>query len=209
MKILERAECLHFLQMIEMPENILRHSLMVAEVALFLGRQLNGNSLRLDLRLVEAAALLHDVGKQRGLKTGEDHAALGAGMLEGTVHPSIADIVREHVFLNPAQLDGPITESLLVNYSDKRVMHDRIVSVEARYRDLIARYAKSGEHARYLLDKLQLYIALEEIIFSHLNIEPMGKEITGLSIDHIAGAKPEPDGNQKTHCGFAGRREIG
>ncbi|MCE5336401.1 MAG: HD domain-containing protein [Desulfobacteraceae bacterium] len=208
MKTPTRTECLRLLHDYGMPGNILRHSLMVAEVALFLGLKLNMNSLRLDLKLVEAAALLHDVGKERGLRTGGDHAALGAGMIEGVVPAAVADIVREHVFLSPSQLEGPITESLLVNYADKRVMHDRIVSVEARYHDLISRYAKSESHARNLLDKLRLYTALEGSIFSHLNIEPMGAEITGLTIEDIKGAEPGPHGKEETHSGFAGGWEV-
>ncbi len=181
---------------------------MVAEVAVHLGTLLNRNSSDLDLRMVEAAALLHDVGKQRSLQTGEDHAALGARMLAGIVPPAVTKIVGEHVYIDSSGIESPLTESLLVNYSDKRVKHDRIVSVEERFQDLIARYAKSLSHRDLLLEKLKLYTVLERNIFSHLEIEPLGKEIMDITIDDIKGAGSNNHGNeQENHCA-AGGREI-
>ncbi len=188
MPIPSRPECIELLQRFDMPHHIRRHSFLVAEVALSIAGRLNQNSSRLDLRLIEAAALLHDVGKEPSFKTGEDHAVLGARMLNGTVNPAVARIVKEHIFLDFSQTSGPITESLVVNYSDKRVKHDQIVSVEERYRDLIDRYAKSPSHMKFLLDKLELYFALEKTIFSHLTITPQGDEIMGITLEHIKGA---------------------
>jgi putative nucleotidyltransferase with HDIG domain len=171
-----------------MPENIRRHSLLVTELAVFLAAGLNRNGCRLDIGLIEAAALLHDIGKITSLETGEDHAVLGARMLHGIVDPAVAGIVEEHISLDPSQVAGPITESLIVNYADKRVRHDQVVSVRERYRDLIARYAKSPSHEQFLRKKLSLYIELERTIFSHLTIAPQGAEIMGITIDAIKGA---------------------
>lgn len=204
-----REDCLRFLERIDMPPHIRRHSLLVAEVALFLGRLLNRDGSSLNLQVVQAGALLHDVGKMKSLATGEDHAVLGARMLDGAVHPAVAKVVGEHILLHASQIDGPLTESLLVNYSDKRVRHDEIVSVEKRYHDLIARYAKSENHRRLLLEKLELYRKLERKIFSHLQIEPLGREIMGLSIDRIEGGASECHENEKTCRSTAGGGEIG
>jgi putative nucleotidyltransferase with HDIG domain len=187
MVIASRAECLELLKRFNMPDNIRRHSLLVTEVALFVAHRLNGNGSRLDQELIEAAALLHDIGKFPSLKTGEDHAALGARMLDGIVDPAIAGIVGRHISLDVSEVSGPITESLLVNYSDKRVRHDQVVLIEERYDDLIVRYAKSPSHEQFLRRKLDLYVALERTIFSHLTIEPQGKEIMGITIDLLQG----------------------
>jgi uncharacterized protein len=199
-----RSECIKILETLGTPSHICRHSQMVTEVALFLGRGLNCNSSKLDLSLVEAAALLHDVGKQQSLERGGDHAILGAQMLEGIVPPAVARIVSEHIWLEPSQIEAPLTESVLVNYSDKRVKHDQVVSLEERYHDLIARYAKSLPHRQRLLEKLALYLELEKQIFSHLNVAPLSVEIMGLSIDNLRGAGP--DGNEETDCSLAGGR---
>lgn len=188
MLIPTRTECIELLQKFEMPHNIRRHSFLVAEVALLLADRLNQNSSRLDLRLIEAGALLHDVGKMTGFKARENHAALGARMLDGIVAPQVARIVEEHIYLNSWQVAGPVTESLIVNYSDKRVRHDRVVSIEERYEDLIERYAKTAPQVQLLRQKLDLYFALERTIFSHLLIAPQGPEIMGITIDDLKGA---------------------
>lgn len=207
MPVLSRAQCLKLLNEFEMPHHIQVHSFLVAEVALLIGRKLNQNSSELNLELIEAAALLHDVGKQPSFKTREDHAVLGARMLEGLVAPAIAEIVRDHIFLESSLIDGPITESLLVNYSDKRVKHDQVVSVEERYHDLIARYAKSPAHRKLLLEKLELYLALEKRIFSHLSIAPLGKEIMGIALDrNLENGSEHYEG--KINCCVAGGGKI-
>jgi uncharacterized protein len=187
MLIPSRTECMELLRQFDMPQHIRRHSLLVAEVALLLAVRLNLNSSRLDLRLIDAAALLHDIGKMTCLKTGENHAVIGAQMLEGIVSPAIARIVEEHISLDSSQVAGPVTESLVVNYADKRVRHDQVVSLEERYHDLIVRYAKAPPQAQFLRHKLDLCYALERTIFSHLTIAPQGSEIMGITIDRIKG----------------------
>ncbi|MGA7493548.1 MAG: HDIG domain-containing metalloprotein [Syntrophobacteraceae bacterium] len=188
MLIPSRTQCMELLGQFDMPQHIRRHSLLVAEVALLLAARLNQNSSGLDLRLIEAAALLHDVGKMSSLKTGENHAVLGAQMIQGIVAPAVARIVEEHITLDSSQVAGPVTESLIVNYSDKRVRHDQVVLLEERYYDLIERYSKGPSHIQFLRHKLDLCFALERTIFSHLTIEPRGPEIMGITIDRIKGA---------------------
>ncbi|MDR3569747.1 MAG: HD domain-containing protein [Syntrophobacteraceae bacterium] len=182
MVVPSRDQCLELLRQHDMPLHIRSHSLMVTEVALFISTRLNRNSCRLDLRLVEASALLHDIGKKPGLETGENHAQLGARMLEGIVSAPVARIVADHIYMDASQTAGPLTESLIVNYADKRVKHDRVVSIRERFEDLIERYAKSPTQAGMLRGKLDLYIALESTIFSHLSIAPHDPEIMGITI---------------------------
>jgi uncharacterized protein len=182
MLIPSRTECFELHKQFEMPAHISRHSLMVAEIGLFIAKRFNLNNSRLDLRLIEAAALLHDVGKMLSLKTGENHAKLGARMLNGFVAPEVAGIVEEHIHLDSSQVAGPITESLIVNYSDKRVKHDKVVSIEERYEDLIERYAKGPSQVLHLREKLELYSVLEKTIFSHLAISPLCDEILSIAI---------------------------
>jgi uncharacterized protein len=181
MQIPSRNECMALLSQMDMPEHMQRHSLMVAEIASYLSGLLNRNSVRLDLRLVEAAALLHDIGKPESLSTGEDHGVSGARILEGLGYPVLAPIVREHITLDMDQVEGPITESLIVNYSDKRVRHDQVVTVQERFEDLIARYAKTSAHHVRMHEKLDIYLELERRIFDHLTIVPTGSEIMGLT----------------------------
>jgi uncharacterized protein len=183
MMIPSRTECLLILQEIKMPVHIQRHSRMVAGIALYLGRLLNMNSIRLDLQLTEAGALLHDIGKPRSIAYGGRHEELGAVMLEDRGYPSLAAIVRAHVHLDSSEAFGPITESIMVNYSDKRVKHDQVVSLQDRFEDLMDRYAKTPEHRAIMKLKLELFLELEKRIFSHLTIGPSEEELMRFTLE--------------------------
>ena len=78
----------------------------------------------------------------------------------------------QYAVMEASALAGPITESLVVNYADKRVKHDQIVPLEERFSDLIGRYAKTGEHRQWLQSKFELYRRLETKLFEHLTIVP-------------------------------------
>ena len=187
MTIPTRQECMDLMERVQMPPHIRRHSLLVAEISLYLGRLLNRNSSRLDLELVEAAALLHDIAKPRCLSTGENHNTLGADMLEEWGYPLLAPIVRDHVTMDEARVTAPVTESVLVNYADKRVKHDQVVTIQERFEDLIERYGKHREHKTYLREKLGLYVELERKIFEHLAIGPTEPQLMGLTMETAEG----------------------
>ena len=71
-------------------------------------------------------ALLHDLGKTACLGTLNNHAELGADILEDLGYPDVAQVVREHVHLDGDILDPrPLREAEVVNYADKRVLHTR------------------------------------------------------------------------------------
>jgi uncharacterized protein len=188
-----RSQCLDLIEQVRMPEHIKKHSLVVARIAVYLGGLLNHNSLRLNLELLEAGALLHDIAKARSLSTGERHEDVGARMLEDWGYALLSFIVREHVMLDVSVLHGPITESLLVNYSDKRVKHDHVVSLNDRFSDLISRYARTKEHRAWLQEKFSLYMLLESKIFEHLTITPDDLSRLNLSqAEHLDNADPDP-----------------
>lgn len=155
-----------------MPDNIRRHSLLVADLAVALARELGARGEALDVDLVEAAALLHDVGKARSLQTGEDHAALGAGMVADLGFPELSQTVREHTLLSARQLGDHLSESLLVNYCDKRVRHEELVSLQDRLEDLADRYCRTPEQRQILAVLLKLYMQLEQRIFADLAFGP-------------------------------------
>lgn len=155
-----------------MPENIRAHSLLVADLSLTVARDLKEAGHDVDLDLVESAALLHDIGKARSLETGEDHSVLGAEMVTELGYPRLAPIVRHHALLRIRQLEGDLDESMLVNYCDKRVMHDGLVSLVERLEDLADRYARTPEERQLLFVFLPRYEKLEERIFSLLPYGP-------------------------------------
>ena len=160
--------------------NIREHSFRVMEVARFLGEGLTDAGFDLYLPLVTVGALLHDLGKTSCLGTLENHAELGAGILEELGYPHVAQVVREHVHLDGNILDPrPLREAELVNYADKRVLHEEVVTLVARFADLKLRYGRTPEalariHAtqvksRTLEDKIFASLALNPSNLLHLN----------------------------------------
>jgi uncharacterized protein len=198
-----RTQCLDLIDQVGMPQHIKKHSFVVARIAVYLGRLLNQNSLHLNLELLEAGALLHDIAKARTLSTGERHEDVGARMLEDWGYVLLSGIVKEHVVLNVSLLHGPITESLLVNYSDKRVKHDQVVSLKDRFSDLISRYAKTEAHRDWLQEKSNLYMKLESKIFEHLAITP--NDLSLLQSTHVEPSEDLELGIQE-HCQVRQRR---
>lgn len=172
MRIPSWERCLSLMEELRMPVHIQDHSFVVAQIALYLGGLLNRNGCRLDLPLLTAGALLHDIAKAQALASGERHEELGGLMAEERGYGAVSVIIREHVSLDRERLRGPMTESLVVNYADKRVKHDQVVSLEDRFFDLIRRYARTREHRAWIESKLVLYRELEQKIFEHLNIGP-------------------------------------
>lgn len=167
-----REDCLRLMVQYGMLEHIIDHSIAVARVALFLSIKLNRKGQRIDLPLVEAAALLHDLTKTECLRTKEDHALTGSRLLKEIGYERIGDVVAEHIHLSKETDPSRISEEEVVNYADKRVQHDRIVSLEERFEDLKGRYGKS-ERALELLEGLRRStFEIERKIFSILKTYP-------------------------------------
>ncbi len=183
MSIPTRSECLIIMDKVRMPDHIRKHSMMVAVVALYLGGLLNRNSSRLNLELLEAASLLHDIAKMESVESGGSHSELGARMLTDFGFLPLASIVEDHVTMDLVRVYGPINESVIVNYCDKRVKHDQMVTVKERFEDLTERYAKTEAHMRFMQEKYVLYMELERRIFEHLGISPNGEEVMNLSLE--------------------------
>jgi putative nucleotidyltransferase with HDIG domain len=153
--------------------NIREHSFRVMEVARFLGEALTEAGFDLFLPLITVGALLHDLGKTPCLGTLENHAELGAGILEELGYPHLAQVVREHVHLDANLMDPrPLREAELVNYADKRVLHETVVTLEDRFADLKVRYGRTPEAlARIKATEIRSR-ALEEKIFTPLALDP-------------------------------------
>ena len=167
-----RDECLRLMSQYGMLSHIIDHSIEVTRVALYLGAELNKRGQGIDLGLVEAASLLHDLTKTECFKTKEDHAHTGSRLLKGMGYARVGEVVAEHVQLLRKNDPSFVTEEEVVNYADKRVQHDRIVSLEERFNDLMDRYGK-GQKASQEIEKLRKgTFEIENKIFSILGIDP-------------------------------------
>ncbi len=167
------SDCLALMAAHGMLPNIREHSLLVREVALRLGIRLEKAGLALRIDLIEAGALLHDLGKTACLGTSNDHSEWGAKALDAAGFPEVAQIVREHVFLKPpGQEPRPVREAEVVNYADKRVLHARVVTLQKRFADLRERYGKSPEALSRIAGLEQAARRLEAKLFAPLSFDP-------------------------------------
>ncbi len=157
-----RDECLKLITETNMPANIKAHSLVVESLAVSIARMCIGKGYDLDMDLVVAGALLHDVAKAKCIVEKCNHALVGAQIVRSWGYPRVAMIIEQHISLCLADIVACPTEALIVNYADKRVLHDRVVSLNERFEDLIARYGTTGERTRVLRYKWHLYRKLEE-----------------------------------------------
>jgi len=164
------AQCDELISRYGMLPNIVDHSRQVTRVCLALADRLTDRD-SLNRELLSAAALLHDITKTRSLETGEKHDQTGAALLEELGYPLVAEIVRRHVFFGEFFPDGPLTEAEIVYYADKRVMHDRIVTVDERVKDLMERYGRTPEVKDLILKNSEFVYRIERKIARHLSVE--------------------------------------
>jgi uncharacterized protein len=153
--------------------NIREHSFAVMQVACYLADALEHAGFDLFLPLVTTGALLHDIGKTACLGTLNNHAEYGAGILEDLGYPHVAQVVREHVHLfTDIVYTRPLREAELVNYADKRVLHDEVVTLAARFADLRVRYGRTPEALARIKATEARSRTLEEKIFASLVLTP-------------------------------------
>ncbi len=136
------AACFQLMDRYRMLDNIRDHSIIVARISALLAEGLARTGLKLSLPLTVAAALLHDIGKTACLDNDRDHADLGRDICLEHGFAELAAIVGEHVHLRDNHLPV-LTESEIVFYADKRVNHDRVVSLEARHEYILERYGNN------------------------------------------------------------------
>jgi len=160
-KVPSRETCLALIKSAKMPEHIMSHSFVGEEVSTIIARLCIERGYELSIELVSAAALLHDIAKAKCIEEHCHHAEVGAEIVRAWGYPQVATIVEEHVSLSMADIIACPTESLIVNYADKRVLHDRVVSLDRRFEYLIERYGTTPQKRNLLNFKWKLYRKLE------------------------------------------------
>jgi len=172
MKIPTKDQCYRLMCEMKMMDHIVDHSLQVCRVATFLTEQLNKQDYRLNFDLIRSAALLHDITKTRSFKTREDHARTGGQFLAEQGYPEIGELVRQHVRLDEYSDPVVLGEAEIINYADKRVLHDRVVPLAKRLDYILEKYGRlpgDQERIRWLWGKT---LELEVKIFDDLTFGP-------------------------------------
>jgi uncharacterized protein len=124
------------------------------------------------MALLRASCLLHDIGKYPCILDGSGyHDVRGEQIMLEEGHPQVARIIVQHVILRVSRED-PVREEHVLYYSDKRVVHDEIVSLEKRFVYLEETYGRNPEALHGLSRMKDETLWLEEQIFALVDFEP-------------------------------------
>jgi molybdenum cofactor cytidylyltransferase len=121
-----RDDALYLLSLLNTPDHVVRHCCVVSAAAQAIARALVPCVPSLDVDLVSAAGLLHDMAR-----TSERHALVGETLLSNLGLRRLAAIVGAHMALPADLLESPdLTEAHLVYLADKLVDEDQVVGLE-------------------------------------------------------------------------------
>ena len=150
------------------------HCQLVARLALWFAGQLKQRdpAVMINMPLLEASALLHDIDKMAQKHTGEHHPDTGVRILRASGYDAVADLVRTHPL--HAILDQSITpktlEQKLLYLSDKMVK-DSIITVDERF--ALWRQEELPEQALRMMDAAYPKVKmLEKEMCSSVNVAP-------------------------------------
>ena len=172
MHIPTQKECYGLIREMGMMDHIVDHSEQVCRVAVCLAENLSREGIDLNHELIRASALLHDITKTRSFRTRENHAETGGRFLEEKGFAEVGHIIAQHVKLDSYVVYGSPVEAEIVNYADKRVLHDKIVLLKDRLSYILERYGGDKENRDRILGLWEKSTALEKKIFSCLPFVP-------------------------------------
>lgn len=137
MEIPSREECLTLLKANNTPSNVIKHCIAVCDFALDLAEKIQKSNHKVNIGLVAAACLLHDIERSK-----ENHVEEGAELLKRLGYAQVAKTAKKHG-LNNIYIDGlapKTTEEKIVFYADKRVVEDKVVGLRERFTYLEKKY---------------------------------------------------------------------
>ncbi|EHQ88361.1 DVU_1551 family NTP transferase [Desulfosporosinus youngiae] len=139
-------ECYAIIKRADTPVKVVNHSKQVAQLSCAIGRCLIRSGYPMNIDLIKAAALLHDLAKGKS-----NHALVGAGMLAN--YPEVAEIVADHMDIR-LNSDQSITEKEVVYLADKLIIEDQIISLQNRFMGPLEQYKHDQEAFRRIRQRL-------------------------------------------------------
>ncbi len=151
-------ECEAILNKYAVGERLVRHCREVERLSRFLAEKLNEVCCRLDLDLVSAAALLHDVAKGR-----PGHAKEGSLLLSEMGYPGVADIVACHmdIILND---DDSISEKEIIYLADKMIWGEQRVPIEVRFNARVDSHAHDDKILKTVAGRLENALRIQKSV---------------------------------------------
>jgi uncharacterized protein len=155
-----REQALQLLRENHCSEKVINHCKAVAELALETANLLEERGFKIDFALVEAGALLHDIGRSKTHTV--NHAVVGVEIAESAGLPdSVVSIIKRHVGGGitaaeaeklgwPKDVYVPVTlEEKVVSYADKLIENSKRAPIDVTVKKL------SGELGWEAAEKVQ------------------------------------------------------
>ena len=134
-----RKTCIDLLDSYGTPQHVIRHCLAVTDTALRIARALNNEGYDLNLPLLEAAALLHDIARVE-----KNHGVKGAIVLEKYGYRQVAKLVKGHMYYATNPEKEKINEQDILCLADRMVREDVYVGLEVRMRTVLDKLIALG-----------------------------------------------------------------
>jgi len=198
--VLTQEKSIKLLHKVHLPGHIVEHTQKVAYVCRIIADAYGKKGIVIDNNSLICAALLHDLirtvdfSKQayeelckkhkkedieiweefQKIYKGLDHSFAAYKYLYKLGERKIALIVKKHRFdavLSPKDKPKTIEEKIMT-YADKRVLHNKIVSLKERFVDGEKRYNPDGKNPARQKRIHKKYYEIEKVIFSKIDIKP-------------------------------------
>lgn len=139
-------------------ESVKRHCRLVTAAAVAIAEALVRTGVDLDLRLIRAGALLHDIAKGE-----KGHARAGAERLRRLHFDRVADVVAHHNDLALTDETAP-KEAEVVFIADKHIRGERIMPMEGRFALALERFGEIPAARQNILRRRDTAVAIREDI---------------------------------------------
>lgn len=140
MKHPDRQECERLLEEYGTPEHVRKHCRAVADTACAVARELNKHGFSLDVPLIMATGMLHDIARVE-----DKHWEIGADLMDRLGYKQEAVIIRAHMTYSPFSDISDVNETDLVCLGDRTVMEDKYVGLDRRMDYVIEKAKKNGK----------------------------------------------------------------
>lgn len=141
-RIPDREECLRLLSEYGTPYHVIRHCMAVCQVSVAIGNRLNEKGYHIDIDLLRAAAMLHDISRVH-----DKHETVGAIYLSEKGYKKVADIVIQHTSYHNFNKVENINETDLLCIGDRTVKEDQYVGVDERMQYIKEKALRMGRDA--------------------------------------------------------------
>ncbi len=163
-------ECEAIFEITETSVDRIIHGQVTSRVAEIIGEALRDAGQDIDIGLVKAAALLHDIAKGKSR-----HDQAGGNILRDMGFDRLAEIVGIHTDLGGGPLNAVSLSAKVVYLADKYVRLDRIVNIDERYRISQKQYDKDPDIEKHVLVRKERALQVKQEIES----------LIGTPLEHI------------------------